>query len=270
MNLINVDWGDIKSFSNSRSLPLQYLDISGTYHIRVFDGSFGLSCEIIKQTIVPVGSDQEDFEDNYKAAANKNLSDIDSEGRKISRLAYGNKGWVYIAHPLEFTTSKLNSCFSKNWQNTDRGDIVFKFYDTNGTELVAGTQAELDTSCVETRVTLKPDYDYEIISGTIDQKLAPTQDVRMWVVGGVINTTTNSPWEYPAASGIFHAKEFAGGLNLRYMGSEQQIKTDGRSSKFMEKTTAGVPYATNQFQIIVRHPAGYNHDLMIIFEYYRA
>lgn len=196
--------------------------------------------------------------------------EIDGEGRQVQRAAYGKKGWTYLAHPIEFTTSKLSACYAKDWKNSDRNDFDFKFYNSSGTELVAGTQAELDANCVETRVTLKLDYDYEIISGKIDQKSVPTSDVRLWVVGGVIDSTNNYPWEYPASSGIYHVKEFAGGINLAFMNEGQEMETDGRASKFMCKTKTGVPYNANQFQFIIRHDAGYKHDLMILLEYFRA
>jgi hypothetical protein len=193
--------------------------------------------------------------------------EVDSEGRQILRNAFGKKGWSYLAHPIEFTTSKLGACFSEDWQGNSRTDFVFKFYNSSGVELTAGTQAELDSNCVETRITLSPDYDYELISGKIEQHISPSVDIRMWVIGGVIDTTNNYPWEYP--TGTFNVKEFASGINLKYMGPDQEIETDGRASKFMCKDK-GLPYNANQLQFVIKHPAGHNHDIMILMEYFRA
>lgn len=253
--------------------PGQYYAIQGTEEIAWMNNAQLLSD--IGSGLAIVAKDDTGNSDitDVNEAINylKNLRteiEIDTEGRQIQRSAYGKKGWTYIAHPIEFTTSKLGAIYTKDWKGVDRGDCVFKFYDSSGTELVAGTQAELDANCVETRVTIKPAYDYEVISGKIEQHTSPSQDIRMWVVGGVIDDTTNSPWEYP--TGNYHAKEFAGGINLKYMGSDQEIETDGRASKYMSQTTAGVPYQTNQFQFIIKHSAGYQHDLMIILEYFRA
>lgn len=205
--------------------------------------------------------------DQLNCLKNIPLNEIDEEGRQINRTAYGKKGWTYLAHPIEFTTSKLSSVFSKNWKQIDRSDYTLKFYDINGTELT--TQTSIDSSCVETRLTLSPDYDYEIISGTVDIHTSTTSDIRMWVVGGVIDNTTNYPWEYPASSGIYHVKEFAGGVNFKFIEVSQKLETDGRASKFMAKTKEGIPYNANQFQIIMTHPAGVQHDFVLTLEYFR-
>jgi hypothetical protein len=213
--------------------------------------------------------DIDDTAEGLKYLLNE-IMEVDEEGRQINRIAYGKQGWTYMSHPIEFETSKLNSLYEKNWLGNDRGCSSIKFYDSNGTELVAGTQAELDSSCVETRITFNPDFDYEIISGKVDIVSSPSSDVRMWVMGGVIDNTTNLPWEYPAASGIYHAKEFAGGLNFKYIDNSQETETDGRASKFMPKTKTGVPFNCNQFQIRMRHDAGVKCKFMLIFEYFRA
>ena len=264
---LEVSWAQLKLFLDSKSIKCQFIEFDNMYIVVGIDGTFALSAKILKVT--PASADQTVFETNYKAAGNIPLQDTDTEGRQISRNAYGKKGWSYVAHPVEFTTSKLNECFSQDWQGNDRTDFTFKFYNSSGVELVAGTQVELDTDCVETRITIAPDYDYEVISGKIEQHASPSVDIRMWVVGGVINTTTNYPWEYPVDSGIFYVKEFASGINLKFMGADQEIETDGRASKFMCKNK-GLAYNANQMQIIIKHPAGHKHDLMVILEYFRA
>jgi hypothetical protein len=195
--------------------------------------------------------------------------EINDEGRQVERLDFGKKGWTYLAHPIEFTTAKKDSVFCEDYTGTDRGDCVIKFYDDQGAEITSGVQADLDADCVETRVTLSPGYDYEVISGTVDIHTAITEDVRMYVLGGIIDTTDYKPWEYPASSGVFHVKEFAGGVNFKYISVDQKMETDGRASKFMCKDK-GLSYDANQFQFIMKHPAGSKNDFMIIMEYFRA
>lgn len=212
--------------------------------------------------------------DGWNYLTGKNV-EVDSEGRQISRQAYGKKGWTYLAHPIEFTTSKENGTYAKDFNNNDRNDFYCKFYDSNNNEIVdAGSygslQEHLDNKCVETRVTLKPAYDFEIISGKMDVHTTPTSNVRMWVVGGIIDDTTGKPWEYPASSGVFHVKEFAGGINFKYVTPDKEIETDGRASKFMSQNKTGVPFQTNQFQFIIRHDAGVKQDMMLTMEYFRA
>jgi len=102
------------------------------------------------------------------------------------------------------------------------------------------------------QVTLKPDYDYDIIGGSIHQHITPVSDVRLWVVAGAVEL------------GALGLKEFVGGLNMKYMGINEQIETDGRASARMNKTTTGVPYQTNQLQYIITHNAGHQHELMLV------
>ena len=231
----------------------RYVELSNKYILFAEDGAVLFKCVIYKNT-----EDSADYEANYKNTASTLLVDTDSAGRRVSRVAATKKGWRYLAHVLEIETSKLNSVYSKDWQLQDTAGVSLKFYDANDLELVNGTQTELDTSCVKTKVTISPDYDYDIIGGNLHQVTSPSEDVRLWVIAGAPEL---------GAAGV---KEFVGGLNLRFMGADEQIQTDGRASARMVKITEGVPYNTNQLQYIIRHPAGFNHKLMIVVEYFRA
>ena len=192
--------------------------------------------------------------------------EIDDEGRQINRNAYGKKGWTYLAHPIEFTTSEKDSVFSEDFKGDDRADYALRFYDDAGVELT--DQTAIDAYCVETRLTIRPAYDYEVISGTVDIHSAITENIRMWVVGGVMDQY-DMPWQYPAA-GIYQVKEFAGGINFKYIGADQKMETDGRAAKFMAKNKTGVPFQTNQFQFIMKHLVGCKKDFMVVLEYFRA
>lgn len=61
-----VKWSDFKSFVNSRILSIQWLDIDGNYYIYATDDSFELECVLPQDG----GSDQSDFETNYKSKGN--------------------------------------------------------------------------------------------------------------------------------------------------------------------------------------------------------
>jgi len=189
--------------------------------------------------------------------------EIDTEGRQISRVAAGRKGWTYIAHPIETTTSTVNGCYSSDYTGTARTDFEMKLYDVNGTEIT--TQGTADTDCVKTVITFKPLYNYEIISGNIFQKDTTTSDIRLWVIGGLFLESTNTP---------LSVKEFISGINFKYVGNDDHIETDGRASKMMTKDLASIGYAYptyqgNCFQFIITHPAGIKHDLMTVLEYFR-
>jgi len=255
---MKVDWDILKTFIDSKGLSPQFIELPGKYIIKTFDGPFELDCLIQKTDPVIVGSEQEDFEDNYKADGNKKMQVSDPDFRQEVRPVAAKKGWAYLAHEMELETSKLNSVYSKNWEETDRADYSLKFYDSSNVEITSGVQADLDSNCVKTVLTLSPDYDYELIGGTIRQMASPLVDVRMWVIGGAVEL------------GAAGTKEFVSGVNFCYFSATEHVETDGRTSKYMKKTTTGVPYNTNQLQFIMRHPAGTNHKLMIVMEYFRA
>lgn len=186
----------------------------------------------------------------------------DPSGRNLTRVAAAEVGASYIAHPLEITTSKLAGCFSSDYTGTSRTNFSIRFYNSSNIELVAGTQAELDANCVKTVVTFKPSHDYEIVGGNIHQHTTPITDSRVWVIGGMFD-----PNDVPVAG---YVKEFVGGLNLKYMGDQESIETDGRASKYMKHTTTGAPYPTNVLQFIVRHNVGLQRDVMFVIEYFRT
>jgi len=180
---------------------------------------------------------------------------VDEEGRQITRTAAGKAGWVYFAHPIEFETAKIGSLYEKDKSGSSRGISTIKFYDVNDAEI---TDAQYEANIVKTVILFKPSYDYELIAGNIQQIDSPSTDIRLWVIGGLIEL------------GGAYVKEFAGGLNMRYYGANESVKTDGRAAKYMKKDIDGVPYQANQLQIIVKHNAGVQHRLMLTLEYFRA
>jgi hypothetical protein len=254
--MIRLNWLELKNFISGKNIHLQYIERATNYHIIAIDGDLQVETHVKKTS--PANADQTDFETNYKSAANTPMTEVDSEGRRHIRQAAAKKGWSYLAHVIEFETSTLNGCYSKNWQEVDRGDVVMKFYNSSDVELVAGTQAELDANCVKTVITWSPSYDYELIGGNIHQRVSPATDVRLWVVGGAPEL------------GALGVREFVGGLNLYYMGADEAIETDGRASKYMKKTTTGVPFNTNQMQTVIRHDIGMQHKIKLLLEYFRA
>lgn len=68
---ISTEWSELKMLVDS-GFPLYYSDMNEQYNILASDtvGVF-YKTTIFKQSPVPAGSDQEDFEDNYQSKANK-------------------------------------------------------------------------------------------------------------------------------------------------------------------------------------------------------
>lgn len=69
---ITVDWTELKTFADSRSISVQFVEFDNRYTLSAFDGTFSLVSNLFKVT--PRSADQVDFEDNYKARGN--LSDV--------------------------------------------------------------------------------------------------------------------------------------------------------------------------------------------------
>lgn len=182
-------------------------------------------------------------------------TDIDIDKRQIVRLAYAKPGWSYIAYPIEFTSAKFNSLYNKDYLDNNKNEVTLKFYDTNNAEVTSDLN---ESSIVRTEILFKPAYDYEMISGSVRQTTTASDDIRLWVIGGIVEL------------GSIYVKEFASGINLKYIGGDEEFKTDGRASKYMKKDITGVPFQANQLKVILKHPPGFQHNMMIILEFFRA
>jgi hypothetical protein len=183
------------------------------------------------------------------------VTEVDIDGRQIVRAAAGKPGWTYMAHPVEFQTAKFNSIYEKNHLGTSREISSLRFYDANNAEVLL---PENEAAITKTVVLFKPGYDFELISGQLQQITSPASNLRIWVIGGIVEI------------GGAYVKEFCGGVNMKFLSANEALKTDGRAAKFMKKDIADVPYQANQIQVIIRHDAGYQHDLMLFLEYFRA
>ena len=181
--------------------------------------------------------------------------EIDDQGRQVVRRATSKKGWHYTAIASEVKSSTLGT-YNKDYLGNDLNEVVIRLYDVNDVEITDQTIA--DTSCVKTIVTVSPAYDFEVIEGDLYQHTRPDEDIRLWTLAGIPEL------------GPSYVKVFSNGINLRFMSPDDHIESDGRSSKFMVKTIEGVPFNANQFQFIIKHSAGYKHEIMIVLELYKV
>ena len=247
MRNIEVSWTEMKSFVDARSLSCQWLDIGDTYYITAIDGSFSLSCQILKDG----GTPQTEFEASYKSAGNKTFTDAD--GSNLTRTKATKKGWTYHLCGIEFETSVLGSIYHKDVDGTDLGETTIKFYDNVDTEIT--TQGTADTDCVKTVLEFEPTYDYEIIGGTIKTEDAVTSDYRVWVIA--------VPDLTPAQGGT---KVMVENINLKFVDPNNGVEADGRASKLM---TYDATYHTNKLQVTVKHPTGGKKKILLALELYR-
>ena len=267
-------WTEVKQFLNDRGISAQYIDFKNTYWVIAIDGEFKIWCRILKDDQEP-STEQIDFEDNYKANSNKNIKERDDSGREVIRTAATDKGWAYLAHPIEFETSNINSVFSENWKGESRGECSLRFYDDQGAELT--TQNDIDSSCVETRLTIKLGHDFDIVSGKLEQHQQPLgnngklTDLRLYTLIGIFdqNGVAFDP-DGPGTAWSEQVTEFVGGVNLKYFNTNQELQTDGRAGKkLFQIVNDQIPFDQNQMQLILKHEAGFKHELMVILEYFR-
>lgn len=179
----------------------------------------------------------------------------DSEGSPIQRIKTTQAGWHYQPHWLEINTSDYdNGFYNKDVNGNDLGFATYKIYDDTDTEI---TSTANEGNAVKTVVTWEPTHDYEIIATKVFQATSPASDVRMWVEG--------LP-DVPYASG--GSRFFAqGGINLKMLDTGSAADTDGRSSKFLSYNAT---YHTNKFEITLKHSAGLQHTVALMWEIYKA
>ena len=181
-------------------------------------------------------------------------SPTDVDGAPLTRTKITKTGWHFQLHGVEFCTSGLGSLYNKDKEGADLGFCSLKFYNSSDVELVAGTQAELDSNCTKTVMDIEIDHDIEVIGGTVEQPTPPTTDIRMWV--------TAIPDLTIAQGG---SVEFAqGGVNLRYI--SKNLDLDGKTPKLLPYSAT---YHTNKFRVTMRHAAGEICPVHMLFKLFK-
>jgi len=181
----------------------------------------------------------------------------DTDGALIMRMKAAKKGWSFWAVPVEITTSTLSGTMF--CQTSDGNNIPWvncKIYDGNNAEITTAGLANINlATCVKTVIDFEPTFDYEIIGGALRINSNPSQDVRMWIVGAP---------DIPAIYG--GSKEFASGINLKFLAPDSSFEIDGRVTKFLSYNAA-----THQgkMRIILKHPAGSQVNMQLIVHIYR-
>lgn len=181
---------------------------------------------------------------------------IDSDGVALARTKMTQSGWHYQMYGFEFQTATLNSVVNNDVDGSNLGHVSIKFYNNSDVELTAGTQLELDLDCVKTVIDFEPPWDYEIIGGQFRQLALPGSDLRMHVVA-VPDLTLEQGGSVP----------FVNNVNLKFVGTEDMIQTDGRTSK---KLTYDAVYHTNKIRFIFEHGLLLNHKIHLMIELFRA
>lgn len=123
---MKLNWTHFKSIVDSKSMSIQYIELENYYHLRAFDGVFSIDCELNKNPSDT--TDLDDFEDNYKANANKPLVPKDSLGNPIYRgspftdaLGFRFRGHSFIDTVTTGTTKDIDyQLTAERWINGGR------------------------------------------------------------------------------------------------------------------------------------------------------
>lgn len=250
---MKAEWAQFKSFVDTRYLSIQYTEDSKFYYLKAFDRDFVLECLLDKNPTD--NTDLLDFETNYKVKGNQSFSDID--GIPFTRLKASKKGWSFWAIPIEITTSTIGgSLYCKDVGGTDIPGITCKIYDGSNNEITTPgvLNANLGT-CVKTVIDFEPAFDYEMIGGALRVNSNPSQDVRLWIIGAP---------DIPANLG--GSKEFASGVNLKFMAPDSSFEIDGRVTKYV---TYNNTTHSGKLRIVIKHTAGLQLNLQAIIHAYK-
>lgn len=251
---MQVSWTALKQFAVARSLSIQWIDNGQVYYLAAVDGPFTLECTLNKSN---ANDDLVDFETNYKASGNLPLWQYDSDGAQIVRQKAAKKGWSFWALPIEITTSTLSgSLYCKDSAGNDISGTSCKIYNSNNEEITtAGVlNANLNT-CVKTVIDFEAAFDYEIVGGELRINSNPAQDVRMWIIGAP---------DIPVNMG--GSKEFASGVNLKFLAPDSGFSIDGRVTKYIQYNAVD---HRGKLRIMLKHPAGSQINLQFVVHMYR-
>ncbi len=250
---MQVQWSAFKSFVDSRFLSIQWIDDGNFYILKAIDSAFTLECNIDKNPSDT--TDLTDFETNYKAKGNQSFSDID--GIPLSRLKASKKGWSFWALPIEINTSTIGgSLYAKDVSGTDIPGMTCKIYNGSNAEITVPGLLDVNLgTCVKTVLDFEPAFDYEMIGGAVRINSNPAVDVRLWIIGAP---------DIPAMYG--GSKEFASGVNLKFLAPDSSFEIDGRVTKYV---TYNAGTHQGKLRVILKHPAGLNLNLQFILHTYR-
>lgn len=244
-----VDWTKFKEFVDSRNTDILMIEENNHYHVHTSEGVISLEC-LIDKTPSDV-TDLNDFEDNYKSLCNLKRQVYDPSGKPFARFAIAKEGNTLHCLVFTFKTSTANSLRCKEIDNTtNKNEITYKMYDSNGDETTT------NANCVLTRIIFEPTFNYEIIGGRIFQKSIPSESVYAYMIA------------IPDISKeLGGSREMCGGgFDLSFIGEHEAYGIDGRAPKELKYSSEN---HTNKIHLDIHHSAGFQHELMFKFEMYK-
>lgn len=251
--LLELSWTEFKAFVAARAMAMQFYDAGGQYRVFAFDGPICYACNVMQDA----GSDQTDFEANYKSSANAKIGEQkDSDNAVLSRVKAAPTGWTFQFRCFDFTTALPASLNNSDNTGADLGDVNMKFYKANGTQVTSPGVLDVDQLAItKTVVDFEPAYDYYIIGGHSKSPITPVSDCRLFVVAVP---------DIPAPYG--GSKVMVNNANFRLITGNDKIDTDGRAAKLLSYSAT---YHTNKLRFIFNHAAGEQIGFIVAIEHYK-
>lgn len=263
----NYTWTAWKAVYAVKGSLFQYEENTTVYTIWTYDGPEVHVCQIYKGE-VPYSSvdvytqaqndaDKADFLANYQSLGNQPLYQSDTDGAQIVRPKAAKKGWSFWACPVELTTSTIGgSLYCKDAAGNDIPGLTCRIYNGADNEITTPglLNANLGT-CVKTVLDFEPAFDYEIVGGALRINSNPATDIRLWIIGAP---------DIPAIYG--GSKEFASGINLKFVSSDGEFEVDGRVTKFIKYNAAN---HSGKLRILLKHPPGTEVNMQFVIHIYR-
>lgn len=260
--IINNPSSDEMSYADGQVIIPAYgqLNVSSSYWFALYtDTAFIKDIRLNNVKLNDGNKDilPEDAEKYIKQVNEFNYNNKDIDGAFIVRTKAAKKGWSFWAVSAEITTSTLlGTLYCKTSDDVTIPWVNCKIYNDNNEEITtAGLLNANLSSCVKTVIDFEPTFDYEIIGGALRINSNPSQDVRLWIVGAP---------DIPAQFG--GSKEFASGINLKFLAPDSSFDIDGRVTKYLiynPNTHQG------KMRIILKHPAGLQVNMQLVVHMYR-
>lgn len=236
------------------------LDVSSSYWFALYnDTNFIRDIRLHNLGVNDGNGDipQSETESYIKQINEFNYNNKDIDGALVVRSKAAKKGWSFWAVPIEFTTSTIGgTLYCKNAAEVNIPGITCKIYDSDNDEITTPGLAGINlAACVKTVVDFEPQFDFEIIGGALRINSNPSQDIRLWIIGAP---------DIPAIYG--GSKEFASGVNLKFLAPDASFDIDGRVTKYLIYDPV-----THQgkMRMLLRHPAGLQINMQIVVHVYR-
>lgn len=244
---MKLSWAEFKAIVDAKIILVQYVETDSSYRISAFDGPIVYLTSIHK-TNADDASNLTDFEDNYKADANKKLGQAqDPDGAAIVNPKLATDGRRYQSMFAGLTTSKYGGMYCKDANNDDSTIFVHKIYDVAGDEI---TSSGGEANAVLTVFNFNPSASYDIQGFCLYQKTQPTSNMFLSAVAAYL---------VPAIYG--GSIPSIVGCNLKFAPyGNKEIDWVGDSCS---PITYDPDNFTHWHQLKIYHDAGVQHEMMV-------